>query len=217
MGTSNQVDMTWKSAASPQSATGRLMVGFGSWLRTPALTKGFPSLSPGLRRGFFWSLHKSALAYGGDLATRCQPATKRTFPPRNSGLHFLKITVRQEEAPTTLGGWGFASSGDWQRQIVLRRRMINPRQDGTFLRPTGRQLLNYVWIEYLPMEKPRPRSTGLLRFQGWEPVTAGGHRHRKFNQSPDGTFLRASASAGRLLIVEGGAQKPCHQADHNAS
>jgi hypothetical protein len=39
------------------------------------------------------------------------------------------------------------------------------------------------------MEKPRPRSTGLLRFQGWEPVTAGGHRHRKCNQSQDGTFL----------------------------
>jgi hypothetical protein len=29
------------------------MVGFGSWLRTLALTKKFPSLSPGSRRGFF--------------------------------------------------------------------------------------------------------------------------------------------------------------------
>ena len=66
------------------------------------------------------------------------------------------------------------------------------------------------------MEKPRPRSTGPLRFQGWEPVTAGGHRHRKFNQSPDGTFLGVGFGR-RPLIVEGGAQKPCHQADHNAS
>ena len=46
MGTSDQLNMTWKMAASPQSAGGQLMVGFGSWLRTPALTKSFPSLAP---------------------------------------------------------------------------------------------------------------------------------------------------------------------------
>ena len=49
-----QYDVEDDRAASPQSAGGQLMVGFGSWLRTPALTKSFPSLAPERFRGFLF-------------------------------------------------------------------------------------------------------------------------------------------------------------------
>ena len=44
------------------------MVDFGSWLRTPALTKVFPALAPvapQVLRGFFFGLMASSLAGAG--------------------------------------------------------------------------------------------------------------------------------------------------------
>ena len=92
--------MTWKMAASPQSAGGQLMVGFGSWLRTPALTKSFPSLAPERFRGFLFGRVKAPSPRVGDpkgvvASLRCMSPSKEYYRVRAEECCRMAILVSE--------------------------------------------------------------------------------------------------------------------------